>query len=439
MQTTRRLKHNWALQYAIEWAHELKKPLFVYEELRSDSLWASDRFHQFVLEGVYETHLEFKKSGITSLFKLMENSKSGDLELFKLANRACVIVTDLFPRQDISKRNSLLKSRCQRPVFEVDSNGIIPIMTFSKQEFAARTIRPKIEKLLPHFHDDWKVSEYRGGAVQSFKNHTWLEKFNHQEISKLASRCQIDHSVKPHKRFCGGRAEGLRKLDEFCATGRGYADLRNQPHLKKTSNLSPYLHFGFISSLEVMLKVRAAKKLTISDRKSFLEELIVRRELSYNYTFFNPHYDKVAGLPNWVHNNFKQHRKDKRVVTYTLKQLEKALTHDELWNAAQKEMVISGKMHGYLRMLWGKKILEWSPTVEEALRRMIHLNNKYCYDGQNPNSYVGIQWCLGLHDRPWAPKRPIFGLVRYMSSDSAKKKFDWRAYLSFVEELDSSI
>ena len=435
MQMTKRVQHNFGLQYAIEKANELGLPVVVYEGLRYDYPWACDRIHSFIIEGARHTAEELKKRGIQYLFYLEKDKQSPKGVLLRLASQSAFVVTDDFPCFIIPGHNKILAEKVDTPSVAVDSNGIIPMKLFNKQEYAARTIRPKIYKLLPTHFKDWKLSQPKVKRSLDLPGPwTSLEKGQPED---LANECDIDHSVKSHKRFIGGRPAGLAALKKFLTTGKGYSDRRNNSGegSQGTSGLSPYLHFGFISSLEVALAVKDSETLTMDDKNAYLEELIVRRELSYNFTLFKSDYEKIESLPNWAKLTLHDHQNLPRSHNYTLEQFENGLTHDDLWNASQLEMVKSGKMHGYMRMLWGKKIIEWTKTPEEALSTMIHLNNKYCLDGRNPNSYVGFLWCLGLHDRPWFPKRPGFGSVRYMSSDSTKKKLDWKSYLKFVSEL----
>ena len=231
-------------------------------------------------------------------------------------------------------------------------------------------------------------------------------------------------------KFKGGTNEAKKILNFFIDNHLNhYADDRNQPQLNTISNLSPYLHFGQISSLEIALKIleSAASK---EQKDVFLEELIVRRELSMNFCEFNKNYDKLEGLPNWCQQTLQKHAQDKRPFIYTKEQFEKAQTHDQIWNAAQNEMVQTGKMHGYMRMYWGKKILEWSKNPSQAYQTALYLNNKYELDGRDPNGFTGVAWCFGKHDRPWGPERPIFGLVRFMAESGIKKKIDWQNYVS---------
>lgn len=213
-----------------------------------------------------------------------------------------------------------------------------------------------------------------------------------------------------------------------------YETTRNKPEIDGSSRLSSYLHFGYLSSLEVALEVQKADAPQAA-KDAFLEEIIVRRELSFNFTSHNKHYDSLKSLPEWALKTIREHTSDKRPVRYTTEELENGATHDELWNASQREMLVTGEMHNYVRMLWGKKVIEWTRSYEEAFRILEHLNNNYCLDGRNPNSYAGILWCFGKHDRAWA-ERPIFGKLRYMSSINTGKKFDSAKYIEWTKNLE---
>ena len=234
-------------------------------------------------------------------------------------------------------------------------------------------------------------------------------------------------------RYRGGRGEAKRRLRRFLEVNlRRYAGLAREPSAKATSRLSPYLHFGQISSLEIALAARdyATKHKLIADE--FLEELIVRRELAFNFARYGPCPNSVSALPEWARATLKKHSRDRRLHVYSREQFETATTHDELWNAAQKELLHDGMIHGYYRMYWGKKIIEWSRSHKEALETMIYLNDRYAIDGRDPNTYANILWCFGLHDRPWG-ERPVFGTVRYMSFEGVKRKTDVDAYIAEQE------
>ena len=248
--------------------------------------------------------------------------------------------------------------------------------------------------------------------------------------------CEIDHTVPPSITFRGRGSDADKHLDRFLHERlRLYARHRNEPSAHATSDLSPYLHFGLISPLEVALRANvfaAEHKLMAGE---FLEELIVRRELAFNFARYTRSPRSLAGLPDWTRRTLEDHASDPRPAIYARQQFEKAQTHDPLWNATQQEMLLRGKIHGYYRMYWGKKIIEWSATAAEALRTMLHIHDRYALDGRDPNTYAGILWCFGLHDRPW-PERPVFGTVRYMSLEGMKRKTGVDSYLEEIGQLE---
>jgi deoxyribodipyrimidine photo-lyase len=318
------------------------------------------------------------------------------------------------------------------PVYVVDSNGIIPMSKFEKEEYAAYTIRPKIKRLLPDYLKPFKEEKpiFRADDLKiDCPEETFVE-----NIEKLVAECAIDHSVRPSFIYHGGTENGRKRLKKFVSEIlKDYDEARNKPDRDGSSRLSAYLHFGFLSSLEIALAVKDAD-VPQSSKEAYLEELIVRRELSYNFTRHNPRYNSLESLPLWVQETMRKHADDVRSPVYSPEQLENFRTHDELWNAAQREMVLTGEMHNYVRMLWGKNVIAWTRTYEEAFVILEHLNNKYCLDGRNPNSYAGILWCFGKHDRPWM-ERPVFGTIRYMTSGSTGKKFDSRKYIEWTKTL----
>src|SRR5690606_13790706 len=294
-------------------------------------------------------------------------------------------------------------------------------------------IRSKINKLLPHYLKPSAEESVEVDAVGLDVDCPDTE-VTSENIAALVAQCDIDHSVKPSKIYRGGTAAGRERLKKFTdEILPNYAATRNKPEIDGSSRLSAYLHFGFLSALEVALAVQEADAPEES-KDAFLEELIVRRELAFNMTRHNPHYDSLAALPAWVHKTMREHYNDEREVVYSLDDLENARTHDELWNAAQLEMVKTGEMHNYVRMLWGKNVIAWSRSYEEAFETLVDLNNKYCLDGRDPNSYAGILWCFGKHDRPWM-ERPVFGTIRYMTSRSTGKKFNSAKYIEWVASL----
>ena len=433
MQMFKRTSHNHALVWAIRKANELKLPLVVYEGLKYYYPWASDRLHTFILEGVEEKRKEFERLGIRYIFYLQKDETSPKNTVAALAKGAALIVTDDFPCFIIPEHNRRISEQAEIAVHAVDSNGVIPLSKFDKEEYGAYTIRPKVKKILSNHLNpfDEETIEKDSTRVEVSCPETAVTSAT---IRNLVSECDIDHSVKPSPIYHGGSANGRARLEKFVdEILPDYDTARNKPERDGSSRLSPYLHFGFLSPLEIALAVQDAAAPQES-KDAYLEELIVRRELSYNMTRFNPNYDSLRALPAWVHETMREHADDARQFNYTLEELEAGETHDELWNAAQREMVETGEMHNYVRMLWGKNVIAWTPSYEVAFETLVHLNNKYCLDGRNPNSYAGILWCFGKHDRPWM-ERPVFGKMRYMTTGSTGKKFDSKKYIEWTTGL----
>lgn len=433
MQIFKRTEFNHALNFAIQEANRRRLPLVVYEGLKYYYPWASDRLHTFILEGVEEKREAFAKRGIKYIFYLQRNENSPKKTVAKLAKEATILVTDDYPCFIVPQHNAAVARKLDIPVYVVDSNGIIPMSLFDKEEYAAYTIRPKIKRFLPLYLKPFQEEQVlvKSDCLQVDCPDTEV---NSDNISKLVSECSIDHSVKRSPVYRGGTRNARKRLEKFLKEILpNYAETRNKPELDGSSRLSAYLHFGFISSLEVALAVldTGAPK---ESKDAFLEELIVRRELSFNFTRHNPKYDSLEALPSWVQETMRKHASDKRDFIYSLEELEAAQTHDELWNAAQREMLATGEMHNYIRMLWGKNVIAWTSSYEEAFNILVHLNNKYCLDGRDPNSYAGILWCFGKHDRPWM-ERPVFGKIRYMNSASTAKKFNADKYIRWTQQI----
>jgi deoxyribodipyrimidine photo-lyase len=425
-QMNRRVESNYALAFAADLANQHGVPLLFYEGLTCTHPFASDRFHTFLLEGVPETARRLGKLGIGYVFHLRKRRDDANDTLYRLAADAGALVTDDYPAFIALQHNRSVPSKIEIPYYVVDSSCIVPMAHFEKQEYAAYTIRPKIHRVL---------ARYLTPVAPIRMKKKWVAAVSplHCEVTdvpKLVAECEIDHSVAPSAEFRGGRKEAERRLKRFLRNNlRRYAKTSNQPSERSTSGLSPYLHFGQISSLEVALAVKeyAAEHKLIAEE--FLEELIVRRELAFNFARFGTEPVTLGALPNWARATLRKHARDKRDPIYTRDRFERAETHDALWNATQREMLRDGKIHGYYRMYWGKKIIEWSATHQDALDTMIYLHDKYALDGRDPNTYTNILWCFGLHDRPWA-ERPIFGMVRYMSLEGMKRKTDVDAYVS---------
>jgi deoxyribodipyrimidine photo-lyase len=314
------------------------------------------------------------------------------------------------------------------PLIEVETDVIVPVdETSSKEEYAAATIRPQIHRKLKRFLVPLK-GIYPLVKFPDFD----LESFDITDLNKSLSRLRVDRSVKRVSSFRGGTSEAKEQLNAFLETKIDhFPEGRNDPTLDSLSNLSPHLHFGQISPLYTALKVMDTES---PGKEAYLEKLIIRRELSINFVCYNDRYDSFSGLPQWALKSFKVHQNDRRPYCYSVKELEKAETHDPYWNAAQKEMMLKGKMHGYMRMYWGKKIIEWTKTPREALRIALYLNNKYELDGRDPNAFAGVAWCFGKHDRPWN-ERTVFGNVRYMNAAGLRRKFDADEYVKSVNQL----
>jgi deoxyribodipyrimidine photo-lyase len=355
--------------------------------------------------------------------------ESPDKGAIRMSRKASLVVVDRGYLRIQKEWREAVAKRINCPMIQVETDVIVPVEEASpKEEYAAATIRPKLYKKLNHFFFPLKQREL---SVDSLSLN--FDSFDIRDVSKAISKLQIDRTVKKVHSYQGGTHEALKHFELFLE-GKidRFPELRNDPTLDYLSQMSPYLHFGQISPLFIALKVKETRSPGV---EAFLEELIIRRELSMNFVFYNEKYDTYEAIPDWAKKSLKAHEKDKRHYLYSLEELENDRTHDPYWNAAQREMVISGKMHGYMRMYWGKKILEWSKTPEEAFRVGLYLNNKYELDGRDPNGFTGVAWCFGKHDRPWG-ERPIFGNVRYMNDKGLKRKFDADRYVEMVGKLD---
>ncbi len=456
MIANRRAHSNFALQRAAEWAASLGKPLVVLEALRCGYPWASDRLHRFILQGMADNQAAFANSQ-ASYFPYVESEPGeGKGLLESLAASACLVVSDEFPCFFLPRMVAATAARVPVHFEIVDSNGILPMRAASQVYPTAYAFRRFLQKNLPSHLDEFPNGDPleglrlpRLGELPKNVTSTWqfaTASALSAESEQLA-RLPLDHTVGPAI-FSGGSREADKRLTTFIqAKLAGYSEGRSEPEQDASSGLSPYLHFGHISIHAIVHAVltheawsldKLAKKSSgqregwwgISpSAEGFLDESITWRELGFNMCWQRDDYDQYESLPGWARVTLEQHASDPRPTPYDLAILETAQTHDRLWNAAQSQLVREGRMHNYLRMLWGKKILEWSSSPREALRMLIHLNNKYAVDGRNPNSYSGIFWCLGRYDRPWGPERPIFGKIRYMSSDNTAKKFSVRNYL----------
>jgi deoxyribodipyrimidine photo-lyase len=435
-QMNRRVESNHALEYAATRSNELGLPLLVYEGLTCTYPYANDRFHTFLLEGVPDTAKALAKRGIGYVFYLRRRKADRDDVFYRLAADAALAVTDDYPTFIARGHNASVPKKLDIPYYAVDSSCIVPMSQFEKREYAAYTIRPKIKRMLPeHLHPVERVRLKHKFDLQVPEFHTEVTAEN---IPQLVCSCEIDHSIRPSLSFRGGSAAAEKHLEVFLDKKlRRYAADRNEPSKHVTSDLSPYLHFGHISSLHVALSAKAHAERNSLIAEEFLEELIVRRELAFNYARFVEKPDTFDNLPEWARQTLQKHDRDPRQPSFTREQMEQGRTYDDLWNATQKELLLRGKIHGYYRMYWGKKIMEWAPTHQEALDTMVYLHDRYSLDGRDPNTYTNILWCFGLHDRPWT-ERPIFGMTRYMSYDGMKRKTDIAAYLKEISFLEQT-
>jgi deoxyribodipyrimidine photo-lyase len=418
MQQSQRVEYNHALTYAIELANERKAPLLVFFALADSFPDATLRHYHFMLKGIAQTSSELAERGI----RMVVEKADPALGIADFAKQASIVVTDcgyLRIQKEWRRKASQLLA-C--PLLQVESDVIVPVAEGSpKEEYAAATIRSKLHRRLSEFFTDFKTPPIKKDSL-SFKN----DGVDPECTAELCRNLSIDQSVAPVGWITPGETAAGKMLDAFIETRLDhFKDLRNDPSVDYLSNMSPYLHFGQISPFKIAHRVVASYS---NSAEAFLEELFVRRELAMNFVTYTTTYDSIECLPAWCRKTLDEHRFDKREYLYTKKQFEQAVTHDPYWNAAQKEMVVTGKMHGYMRMYWGKKILEWSSSPEKAYTTALALNNKYSLDGRDPNGFAGVAWCFGKHDRAWG-ERSIFGKVRYMNEAGLRRKFSIDDYV----------
>jgi len=455
MTAYRRLSSNFALQHAVEQAREWGKPLVILEALRSDYRWASDRLHRFVIDGMADHARALAGSPVTYLPYLEPARGAGKGLLAQLAADACVVVTDDFPSFFLPRMVAAAGRKIDARFESVDSNGVLPMRATGKVFLTAHSFRSHIQGTLRDHLGHWP-------APISFRDLTpppalpadiaarWpmVPPAVLEAPDALIASLPIDHSV-PAVDTRGGAKAARARLRQFIEQRLShYADRNSHPDDGATSGLSAYLHFGHISSHEVFEAVMTAegwtsRKLGSGRRGSrtgwwgasvsgeaFLDQLVTWRELGFNMCALRPDdYDQYGSLPAWARATLDLHSADPRAFVYSLDEFAAAQTHDDVWNAAQRELAVTGTCHNYMRMVWGKKILEWTRTPEEALHTMIEVMNRFALDGRNPNSYSGYCWTLGRYDRAWGPERPIFGKIRYMSSTNTVRKLRIKQYL----------
>ena len=458
MIANRRLRYNYSLQRAVELAVELGKPLIVFEALRCGYEWASDRLHRFVLQGMADNRKAANGLPVTYYCYVETKPGGGQGLLAALAKDACAIVTDDFPCFFIPRMLNAVSKKMPVLTESVDSNGLLPMRSADRVFPTAYAFRRFLQRELPgHLPQAPAANPFARVELPKLKGlppgilKKWPEATDNllKADQEALADLPIDHVVGPAA-FDGGMNAAENALRRFRERRiERYSEERNIPDESVTSELSPYLHFGHISVHDVFNRITNDEQWSIEklegkktngkregwwsmsgSAESFLDEIVTWRELGYNMCWQVENYDQYESLPGWARETLENHEDDQRSPCYSLGEFESAKTHDKLWNAAQTQLVTEGRLHNYMRMLWGKKILHWSESPRTALKIMVHLNNKYAVDGRNPNSYSGIFWCLGRYDRAWGPERPIFGKVRYMTSDNTARKFSVKKYLS---------
>jgi deoxyribodipyrimidine photo-lyase len=457
MTVNRRASWNDSLDRAAELARELGKPLMIFEALRAGYRWANERFHRFVLDGMADNQRAFEGTGVLYHPYVEPTVGAGSGALEHLARKACALVTDDYPAFFLPRMARAVADRIDVRLEAVDSNGIFPLHGTDREFARAYDFRRFLQReLRPHLGR----APRRELQLADLKPLKRLPADFEQRWPRAAARLldaegrdgglselPIDHQVPPAPSR-GGSSAATRCLRDFLGERSArYGQDRNQPEADGSSGLSPYLHFGQISAHQVFHELVDAEgwsparlsESTSGKREgwwgasaateAFLDQLITWRELGFQFCAKRPDYDRFDSLPDWARRSLEEHAQDRRPHVYTLEQFENANTHDELWNAAQNQLRIEGRMHNYLRMLWGKKILHWSESPRAALEIMIELNNKYALDGRDPNSYSGIFWTLGRFDRAWGPEREVFGKIRYMSSANTRRKLRVNEYI----------
>jgi deoxyribodipyrimidine photo-lyase len=465
MIASRRTTWNFALDRAIEWAEKLCKPLVILEALRCAYPWASDRMHRFVVDGMADNARRLEGTGVVYYPYVEPASGEGKGLLAALASRACLVITDDFPCFFLPRMVAAAARQIPVLLEAVDSNGLLPLQQADRTFPTAYSFRRFLQKELPHHLTEFpkanalaKARLPRAKPLPREITNRW-PKVSPRHLNSSASlrTLSLDPGVPPTD-VRGGSALAQKTLRSFLRNRLStYAEARNDPAQCTTSELSPYLHFGHISAHQIFseivkheewspthLALRSTGSLSgwwgISPpAETFLDQLITWRELGFNFCQTRKDYDRFDSLPAWALKTLRLHARDERSYVYSLDEFERAATHDPLWNAAQTQLLREGRIHNYLRMLWGKKIIEWTRTPQDALRIMVELNNKYALDGRDPNSYSGIFWCLGRYDRPWGPERPVFGTVRYMSSANTARKFHVAEYLRMYASVSGSI
>ena len=463
MTAFRRTESNYALQRARDLAVHLGKPLLVMEGLRADYQWACDRFHRFVIEGMRDNHAAFEKTSVTYYPYVEPTHHDGRGLLLALAEQACVVVADDFPCFFHPEMYQRIAEKISCKLELVDANGLMPLSVADRTFTVAHSYRRWMQKQLPaELEYSPELKPLESSVVRKLPKlesvpKVILKRWPAAQLDKLLQSnglqsLPIDHSVGAVD-IPGGSVQAKKQLQRFIQQKLDkYDNDRNEPDEYGSTELSPHLHFGHISSHQLFWAIMDSQKWRLdriskpngkvngfwgvdANAEALLDQLCTWREIGFNMCWREPDYEQYKSLPAWARKTMADHAKDKRPYVYTLEQFESAKTHDPIWNAAQRQLVIEGRIHNYMRMLWGKKFLHWAPSAEKALEWMIHLNNKYALDGRDPNSYSGIFWVLGRYDRAWGPEREVFGKIRYMTSENTAKKHALGQYLRRYAKL----
>jgi deoxyribodipyrimidine photo-lyase len=427
MQQSQREHFNHALEYAVRLANDRALPLLAVFGLTTAYPGANRRHYRFMLEGLRDTSRSLAERGIRLAVRYGDPAEVA----LGLSSEAAAVVCDRGYLRHQKEWRKKLAGGAGREVVEVESDVVVPVETASdKAEIGARTLRPRI-----HRHIDRYLVGLRRNPLAKESTGLRVDGLDLDDTERILDGIAPLPLDRASEMFTGGTRAALAVFDGFIGSGLpGYSENRNRPGTDNVSHMGMYLHFGQVSPVYLALRALASGGGTEEDLGAFLEELIVRRELACNFVNFTPDYDRYSCLPRWASASLEEHGGDRRRHVYSRRQLERAQTHDPYWNAAMLEMSATGYMHNYMRMYWGKKILEWSPDPRTAFRRALFLNNKYFIDGRDCNSYAGVSWVFGSHDRAW-PAREIFGKVRYMSSGGLERKADPGAYVEKVERM----
>ena len=429
MQRAQRALDNPALDLAVEVANLLRQPVVIFFAPVPFYPHANLRHYAFLAQGIPDIAERARKRGIGFVLRSYPQHS-----LLKFCDevKASIVIGDENPMREPRRWRELAAKKLRVPFWTVDADVLVPSKLLEKEQYAARIIRPRLQQRLPQFLD----ASLNPAAKIPWQSPRFLSALaDDGSFDVIENWKDLDRSVKPVDSFRGGTGEGLKLLDQFVKRKLAtYPDNHGKPEIDGTSRLSPYLHFGHIGPHTVMHAVLNSKAPQTA-KDDYIDQFLTWRELSINFVHFNPLYDSIECAPDWAHKTLAAHARDLRPILYTREQFESAETHDELWNAAQLQMLHAGWMHNYMRMYWAKKILEWSPSPAVAWQTALYLNDKYFLDGRDPDGYAGVAWAIGgKFDRPWF-ERPIFGTIRWMSGDAARKKFDADRYIQQMYHL----